>query len=637
MIRKVVLIHYNGEWVHKEGNDDYKDMWSPKLLHNQIWRVKVDIPPVTPKTTTGDYSGSKMLPHTPLTPLNNLTSCSSEDYQSKNETIKGDGGVKVTFICPSYYSSTSGPKARRCLEPVMTPSAKKLQCLHDATTTPAPVLDIPKPPKDMKYNDLRVGNTFKIKGELKLILAIAKVERNFEYKAFKSDSQRFIAKCKDKTCEWRVREVPLDSCGWWKLTVANDVHTCESNKRTDPELRTKAATTGITELFKHKFKELYAAFTPKQLVKDVKRDYGVVINYRQGYKACKRGIELIKGSPDESYQYLVGCSHILGARKKGTVTEIVTDSDDSFLYYFFAFGVCIKGFKNCFRPAFAVDGTHLIGPRQGVLLSSVGMDPDESIYPISFAVVDSENNEFWEWFMRKLVGVLGDKYTMNEDVVVATDRHPSISRAIRLAFPCANQVYCIHHLSENIKQTYYSAAASVAFTRAAKAFSNDKYELAMRDLGLVSPSALKSVVDLGTEMWARVKARTCRFTLMTTNACETFNLRIADVKGLQICHLVDYIRRFHMEWFCERRQLARDWQDPLSQHARDIIKERWAVEKRFVACHVDGDEYEVDEGDYEEHHTIYLDRRSCTCKVFDYQHLPCPHVLAVCEMMVFFQ
>ncbi|XP_026426291.1 uncharacterized protein LOC113322428 [Papaver somniferum] len=133
-----------------------KDMWSPKLLHNQIWRrSKSRYSSLTPKTTTGDYSGSKMLPHTPLTPLNNLTSCSSEDYQSKNETIKGYGGFKA---------STSGPKARRCLQPVITPSSKKLRCLHDATTTPAPVLDIPKPPKDMKYNDLCVGNTFKRKG-----------------------------------------------------------------------------------------------------------------------------------------------------------------------------------------------------------------------------------------------------------------------------------------------------------------------------------------------------------------------------------------------------------------------------------------------------------------------------------------
>ncbi|XP_026443925.1 uncharacterized protein LOC113344104 [Papaver somniferum] len=86
-----------------------------------------------------------------------------------------------------------------------------------------------------------------------------------------------------------------------------------------------------------------------------------------------------------------------------------------------------------------------------------------------------------------------------------------------------------------------------------------------------------------------------------------------------------------MEWFCQRRQLALDRQDPLSKHARDIIKERWIVAKRFVACHVDGYEYEVDEGDYEEEHIVYLDRRSFTCKMFDYQHLPCPHVLAVCE------
>ncbi|KAI3991008.1 hypothetical protein MKX01_026192, partial [Papaver californicum] len=57
------------------------------------------------------------------------------------------------------------------------------------------------------------------------------------------------------------------------------------------------------------------------------------------------------------------------------------------------------------------------------------------------------NNESREWFMRKLVGVLGDEYAMNEDVVVATDMHPSIARALKLAFPCVNQVFWIHHLS----------------------------------------------------------------------------------------------------------------------------------------------------------------------------------------------
>ncbi|XP_026420589.1 uncharacterized protein LOC113316649 [Papaver somniferum] len=219
-------------------------------------------------------------------------------------------------------------------------------------------------------------------------------------------------------------------------------------------------------------------------------------------------MELIKGIPDESYQHLVGYSHMLGFRNKGIVTEIVTDSDDSFLYYFFAFGVCIEGFKNCFRYAFAVDGTHLTGPRQGVLLSAVGIDPDESIYPMDFAVVDSENNESWEWFMRKLDEVLGDKYAMNEDVVVAqqasTDR--VAYQTVALYMYVSRQSYevslVMFDLAENIKQPTTPPRLRWHL-QAAKAFSNDEYELAMRDLGLASPAALKSVVDLGPEMWAR--------------------------------------------------------------------------------------------------------------------------------------
>ncbi|KAI3991009.1 hypothetical protein MKX01_026193 [Papaver californicum] len=430
MISKGVLIHYNGEWVQKEGSDDYNGLLAlvgvpdnynvgdvkkramdiSGFLHGPCFdvyglinvsgsafkqrfksgseamfnfyvgqasgvprfftikyrkEVKVDISPLTPKPTNGDDRGSKDLPYTLLTPVHNLKSSSCDDYESENEMAKRDGGGKgsnsglKSMRC--FPESTSGPKARRCLKPVMTPSFKKICCLHDTSSTPASILDGPEPTKDMKYNDLRVGNTFKSKGEMRLILVTSKIERNFEYIATKYDRLRFIAKCRDKTCKWRMCTVPLNSCGWWRFAVANDVHTCGSNKRTDQDLRTNRVAGGIAELFKHKLKDLDAAFMPKQLVKDIKRKYGVVINYRYGYSACKRGIEHIKGIPEESYQHLVGYSYMLGNHNVGTVSEIVIENEDCFLYYFFALGVCIQGFKNCFRPAFAVDGTHLIG------------------------------------------------------------------------------------------------------------------------------------------------------------------------------------------------------------------------------------------------------------------------------------
>lgn len=252
----------------------------------------------------------------------------------------------------------------------------------------------------------------------------------------------------------------------------NDEHTCIENKRTDPNLRTKAVADGIAHLFKHKFNQCDSVYTPQQLIKDIKTNYGVVINYRQAYSGSKRGIELIRGSPDESYQYLVNYSYMLSQLNEGTVTEIKTDENDHFLYYFFAFGVSLRGFKGCCRPAFSVDA-------------------NEQIYPLAFGIVDSENNDSWEWFLRKLCDALGPKdYAMNEDLVIASDRKESIPRGILLAFPDANHVFCIHHISENIKKRYHNNGAAVAFIRAAKAFNNDDYEKAMRDLGLASKAAL---------------------------------------------------------------------------------------------------------------------------------------------------
>ncbi|MCL7024003.1 hypothetical protein MKW94_007647, partial [Papaver nudicaule] len=183
----------------------------------------------------------------------------------------------------------------------------------------------------------------------------------------------------------------------------------------------------------------------------------------------------------------------------------------------------------------------------------------------------------------------------------------------------------------NIKKTYGNNGAAVAFIRAAKAFNDDEYEKGMRDLGLASKAALKYVRTIGPEKWARVKATTGRFTLMTTNICETFNSVIKEVKDLPICHLVDFIRKWLMKWFAKHRQEARDWPHYLSKSAYNIIQERWHVANKFVASHVYGEEYEVDACENLDQHSVYVDQKSCTCGVFDYQHLPCAHVLAVCE------
>ena len=64
--------------------------------------------------------------------------------------------------------------------------------------------------------------------------------------------------------------------------------------------------------------------------------------------------------------------------------------------------------KTYCRPVIGLDGTFLKhSSLQGLILTAVGRDPNNQIYPIAWAVVTSENNDNWQWFIQRLKIDLG--------------------------------------------------------------------------------------------------------------------------------------------------------------------------------------------------------------------------------------
>lgn len=53
---------------------------------------------------------------------------------------------------------------------------------------------------------------------------------------------------------------------------------------------------------------------------------------------------------------------------------------------------CIDGWKYL-RKVLVVDGTHMFGKYKGVLISASRQDANSRVFPIAFAVVESENTE----------------------------------------------------------------------------------------------------------------------------------------------------------------------------------------------------------------------------------------------------
>lgn len=325
-------------------------------------------------------------------------------------------------------------------------AAKKYPQLHDADSTPHPEPASSPPPASnkVKYGDLGPGTHFKSKQQLHISLKFASIKGSFKYIAKPSNDKHLLASCKDLTCGWYVRASALKSLTWWVIKRTEPKHTCDKSKyKTDPKYFIKGMGRAMEKLFKSEFGKCDSLYAPNDLRAYMLREHGITISYKQGHTGCKRGTEATRGTTDESYQHLVSYSYVLEHNNPGTVTCIETNSMNEFVYYFMALGVCLDGFKNFSGTAISFDGTHLIGERAGVLLSAIGLDSNEEIYPVALGIVDSENDDSWDWFIKKLFDALGSEYLKkNPELVVVSDRSDHIHRATTNRYPAVCHVFC---------------------------------------------------------------------------------------------------------------------------------------------------------------------------------------------------
>ena len=138
-----------------------------------------------------------------------------------------------------------------------------------------------------------------------------------------------------------------------------------------------------------------------------------------------------------------------------------------------AFGPCIRGFLNCIRPVIVVDGTHLHEKYKGMLLIATCIDDNNNIYPIAFGIVDGENDASWLWFMTHLKASIGDI----PNLVIISDRHISIGKAVSSIFPEAFHALYIYHIRNNLMDKLKNKDIIPHFYLAAKAYRMSEFQI----------------------------------------------------------------------------------------------------------------------------------------------------------------
>lgn len=317
------------------------------------------------------------------------------------------------------------------------------------------------------HSDIEVGQEFSTKEEVIHFVSSFGVTTRREHFVVRSNPTVYEVKCKKRPqCPFHVRA----------HRPKNEEHFIIS--RYEPHSCTEELVRNINSNVDSKFiaQMLLSAIQadismkPQSIMAEVLNRTGMSVNYHLAWRAKQKALKMLFGDYRESYNWAPRLLRKIQESNPGTryvsAHEPVYLADGSIapnhfylMRLFWSFGQCIEAFRHC-RPVICVDGTFLTGRYYGTLLTALAADGNNQIVPLAFAVVESENNDSWLWFLSLLkMHVVMDR----PGVCIISDRHQGILHAVEVLstgaapmWPDVRSRWCMRHLGANLYNAFKS-------------------------------------------------------------------------------------------------------------------------------------------------------------------------------------
>ncbi|GJT10852.1 mutator type transposase [Tanacetum coccineum] len=185
-------------------------------------------------------------------------------------------------------------------------------------------------------------------------------------------------------------------------------------------------------------------------------------------------------------------------------------------------------------------------PWPGQILTAVGVDANNGIYPVAYAIVEVESKASWCWFLNLLWEDLVIEANFNYTFI--SDRQKGLIQAIASVFPSAEHRYCVRHIHENMKSQFKGGVYKEMLWNAAKATSEGEFKKKMGELKSFNSDAYDWLMKIPLEQWsiAHFSGR-AKCDLLINNICEVFNRQLVDGRDQPIITCLEYIREYLMK------------------------------------------------------------------------------------------
>nr|GEV11332.1 reverse transcriptase [Tanacetum cinerariifolium] len=176
------------------------------------------------------------------------------------------------------------------------------------------------------------------------------------------------------------------------------------------------------------------------------------------------------------------------------------------------------------RSCIGLDGCFLKGLQKGQLLTCVGRDANDQMYPVAWAVVQVENNDTWSWFLKLLIEDL-EMIDGGKGWTLLTDQ----------------QKTCLLKLAQSI----LGGNLRMLFWQIAKSSTMEEMNKNFERLKSIDEAAYEDLKKRGVEHWCMAYFNTdSKVSNVDNNLAEAWNWSLVPLRGKPIiCMLEDMQRK----------------------------------------------------------------------------------------------
>ncbi|XP_062081734.1 uncharacterized protein LOC133788316 [Humulus lupulus] len=470
-----------------------------------------------------------------------------------------------------------------------------------------------------------VGQRFSGVHEFRESLRKYAIAHQFAFKYKKNDSHRVTVKCKAEGCPWRIHASRLSTTQLICIKKMNPTHTCEGAVATTGHQATRS---WVASIIKEKLK-VFPNYKPKDIVNDIKQEYGIQLNYFQAWRGKEIAKEQLQGSYKEAYNQLPYFCEKIMETNPGSLANFTTKEDSSFHRLFVAFHASLYGFQQGCRPLIFLDGVPLKSKYQGNLLAATAADGDDAVFPLAFAVVDAETDDNWNWFLLQLKSALSTSCPLT----FVADRQKGLRESIPEVFKGSYHGYCLRYLSEELLRDLKGQFSHEVkrlmvedFFTAAYALKSESFQSSLENIKSISLEAYNWIVQSEPHNWANAFFQGTRYNHLTSNFGELFYSWASEANELPITQMVDVIRGKIMELIYTRRTDSNQWLTRLTPSMEEKLEKETHKVRGLQVLLSAGSTFEV-RGDSIE--IVNIDHWECSCRGWQLTGLPCCHAIAV--------